>query len=325
MKKSKAERGSAESKTAREVSKAFERARVQDGKVLPVSDAERLEAEVEGRKRAKIARLQAEIARVEAAPAEVSRDAEDGLDVGALGPEIAAALAGMAARVKLPSAEELRTYRFRTEIVPTLKRWGFRDRECMEVREWTVREQGDVFARCEGLLRGVGSVVAMIGERGAGKTTIAAQLAVARAWRMHDARRDGDLSSAHAFCAYRKVTDLVARLKPLYANFGTIETERLEKMRDALCRHDLLVIDEMHDLIDLPVREAMLIDIIDRRYASLRDTVLISNQTKADWDAKTNASIVSRLRQHGAVLVCDWGSWRDPGGISGARVAGLPF
>lgn len=324
MKRSKAERGSAESKTAREVAQAFERARALDGKVEAVSDAARLEADVEGRKRAKIARLQAEIARMESAPAELPRD-DDAVDVGALGPEIAAALAGMAARVKLPSAEELRNYRFQTEIVPTLKRWGFRDRECMEVREWTVREQGEVFSRCEGLLRGVGSVVAMIGERGAGKTTVAAQIAVTRAWRMHDARRDGDLSGAHAFCAYRKVTDLAARLKPLYANFGTIETERLEQMRDALCRHDLLVIDEMHDLIDLPVREALLIDVIDRRYAALRDTVLISNQTKADWDAKTNASIVSRLRQHGAVLVCDWGSWRDPGGIGGARVTGLPF
>jgi DNA replication protein DnaC len=325
MKRSKAERGSAESKTAREVAKAFERLRERDGKAVPVSGAERLEAEVEGRKRAKIARLQAEIARMEAAPAAVSREDEDGVDVGALGPEIEAVLAGMAARVKLPSAEELRAHRFETQIVPTLKRWGFRNREWMEVREWTVREQGDVFARCGELLRGVGSVVAMIGERGAGKTTIAAQLAVALAWRMHDARRDGDLQGAHAFCAYRKVTDLVARLKPLYANFGTIETERLEKMRDALCRHELLVIDEMHDMIDLPVREAMLIDVIDRRYASLRDTVLISNQTKADWDAKTNPSIVSRLRQHGAVLVCDWGSWRDPGGIGGARLSGLPF
>jgi DNA replication protein DnaC len=290
---------------------------------LPVGDAAALEAEVTARKAARerenaelLARAEAELARLRerlAGPSEVAGPAED---VAVAGPEILQALRGMQSLAPRRSADELRANTLRTEIFPRLERWGFAARYQCEISDWRCDSQRRVFEECRRRLCGVGAVVALIGERGAGKTTIAAQLALARAWEEHRAIYAGESVRMGTFF-YRKATDLVRRLKPLYANFGSIDADRLEASLRALCAVDVLVIDEMHDLSELAVREALLIDLVDRRYSARKDTLLISNQTPAEWDdaqTGTPASIRSRIEEHGCVMPCEWGSWRANGG-----------
>jgi len=288
---------------------------------LPVGvDAAKLEAEVAARKQALerengelIAKAEAEVARLRARLAGGTEMEAKEPEVARVGAEILRTLEGLQAKAPRRTETELRANTLRTEIFPKLERWGFAQRYQAELGEWRCDPQRRVFEECRRRLCGVGAVVALIGERGAGKTTIAAQLAMERAWREHRAIYAGEPVRMGTFF-YRKATDLVRRLKPLYANFGSIDAERLEASLRALCSVDVLVIDEMHDLSELAVREAMLIDVIDRRYSARKDTLLISNQTPAEWDAQTPASIASRIEEHGCVMACEWGSWRANGG-----------
>ncbi len=291
------------SKTAREIEKAF----AAEAKAVPlvVGDAGALEREVERRKAAASARavpLEFEVlppsTQIEARPLAVM--------VSLFEEEFAA----MQQRMKPATSEDLRAHTLRSEVLPRLEAWGFEARFRREITAWNCAEQEATFQVCRAKLRGVGAVVALIGKRGAGKTTIAAQLALACAW-AERARRDAGGPVTLSSFLYRKVTSLVRRLKPLYANFGSTDIEGITRSLDALCAVDVLVIDEMHDLSELAVREAMLIDLIDRRYAALRDTLLISNQTPEEWDAQTPVSIASRIAEHGCVLKCEWASWRE--------------
>lgn len=290
---------------------------------LPAGDARALEAEVAARKAARerenarlLAQAEAKVARLRERLAGPAEEARQEASVAVAGPEILRALQGMQGLVPRRTEAELRANALRTEIFPRMERWGFAARYQTEILDWRCDAQRRVFEECLRRLCGVGAVVALIGERGAGKTTIAAQLALARAWEEHRAIYAGEPVRMGTFF-YRKATDLVRRLKPLYANFGSIETDRLEASLRALCSVDVLVIDEMHDLSELAVREAMLIDLVDRRYSARKDTLLISNQTPAEWDdaqTGTPASIRSRIEEHGCVMTCEWGSWRANGG-----------
>lgn len=51
---------------------------------------------------------------------------------------------------------------------------------------------------------------------------------------------------------------------------------------------------------------------IDRQKqdAAKVDSVLISNQTRADFEKHTNQSILSRMHEHGCTIVCDWQPFR---------------
>lgn len=301
---------------------------------LPMGGARALEAEVAARQAARarenaelIARAEAQVARLRERLAGPEAEAAPDQEVSVAGPEVLRALHGLQAQAPRRTEQELRANTLRGEIFPKLERWGFPSRYQTEIGDWRCEPQRRVFQECRRRMCGIGAVVALIGERGAGKTTIAAQMALALAWEEHRAIYAGEPVRLRAFF-YRKVTDLVRRLKPLYANFGTIETDRLESSLRALCSVDVLVIDEMHDLSELAVREAMLIDVIDRRYSARKDTLLISNQTPQEWEG-TPASIRSRIEEHGCVVPCEWGSWRADGGrgeFSAARaVSGGPL
>lgn len=72
----------------------------------------------------------------------------------------------------------------------------------------------------------------------------------------------------------------------------------------------LLVIDEVGVRGEKPFEDRMLTTLIDERYDRKRDTVLISNQTAADFRAVLGESIVDRLRETGGIIECNWRSFR---------------
>ncbi len=214
------------------------------------------------------------------------------------------------AAIKPRTREEYRAHVLNAEIFPTVKRWGFEDRFHVETLDFHP-DQRTVFDACRRHMNGRGSIVALVGPRGVGKTTVAAQLAIEQAWTNHEEaiKQFGPRRISHFI--YRKCAKIVARYKPIFADFGTVETDRLLDSLDMLCRQqEFLVIDEVHECDDMKFKRLVLTDLIDRRYSCCRDTFLIANQTGEEFAATIGDSILSRLGEHGAILECNWPSFR---------------
>lgn len=212
----------------------------------------------------------------------------------------AAAFAGLPRR----TPDEIAAWTWREETLPRLRAAGLDARYWRDIQVWTNAAQGRVFARLLAQCRGVGAIVALTGPRGTGKTTLAAQMIVERA-------KDEKLPPWDRQPPYRKLVDLIARYKPLYADFGGINTDSLMTSRDHFCSSPaLVVIDEIHECDDQKMKSRVLTDLLDRRYSAKRDTILISNQTPEDFKASTSDSILSRLAEFGCIIPCEWKSWR---------------
>lgn len=216
--------------------------------------------------------------------------------------ELSEIFPNLADKAPIPS-EEMERYNWTNEIAPRLKASGFDVRFWNNIQNWNCDQQEHAHAECERRCQKNGAVVVLTGARGTGKTTICAQMAIARA-------RNPALPPWERQPPYRKACDLIARYKPLYADFGSTEIDTLMSSRDALCRNALLFIDELHECDDQKMKDRLLTDIIDRRYAKLKDTILISNQSVSDFKNITSDSILSRIAEHGVIIPCEWSSWR---------------
>lgn len=212
--------------------------------------------------------------------------------------------------LKPMSSALYREYIRDTVIFPTLKRWGFEERFHRELT--LTQQQQKAHDKAVRRLKNCGAIIALVGIRGLGKTTLAAQIALTKAWRnYHSSLQEPGQPVFTTNVVYRKAAKLIAKYKALFSDYGSIETEALLESLDYLCRHDdIVVIDELHDCEDQKMKTRVLTDLIDRRYAALRDTILISNQTSEDFSATIGDSILSRLNEHGAIISCTWTSFR---------------
>jgi DNA replication protein DnaC len=203
------------------------------------------------------------------------------------------------------SDAEMEKWIWKNETRPRLRECGFSERHAERITEWNCPSQEGVFRTCISLCRGAGAIVALVGVRGCGKTTICAQMALVAA-------ENESLAPWDRVPPYRKLQDLVERYKPLYGNMGTFDPDALSSQRDWYCsRPQLAFIDETHECEDLQVKQRLLTDIIDRRYAAKRDTILVSNQTPEEFQRTIGDSILSRLSEHGQIIPCSWSSWRS--------------
>lgn len=227
------------------------------------------------------------------------------------------ALEALRTRLRPMSDAEWRRHRFAERIAPRMRALGVPARYCQDLPEsgWQCMPQEKVHAFCDTRFTQIGAIVALVGERGVGKTFIAAQLIRKRvdawmAWHeLHEAERPPG-PGPRGMGRYAKLVDLVSRFKPLYADFGSIETERLMTEREQLCREPLLCLDELHECEDQRLKSRVLTDILDRRYSNCVDTLLISNEVEEDFRVSIGDSALSRITEHGAILTCRWGSWR---------------
>lgn len=223
-----------------------------------------------------------------------------------------------------------RAHIFKTEICPAMKGFGFERRfwqdhlfenakpKTNEAKQrWTMGMVKDY-------LRGVGAIVVLPGKRGVGKTTLCAQIAIERLWEDWHSAITGPPVTCR-ITSYKKLTFIVEKLKGLYGDFGSIRVEEMEAYRDFLSGSirsstgglmrggaDLLIVDEINEASEQSrFRDKILTDIVDRRYAQKLDTILITNQTPDEFEQTINASILSRSREHGAIIPCEWESFRD--------------
>ncbi len=216
--------------------------------------------------------------------------------------------------IQVASPEKIRQMEWERYIEPKVLNAGFEKRHAVEKSMPSKPLQA--MNKLRSFLKGRGAIVALVGKRGVGKTSMAAQITIEIAWqdwRSVFDRADGKRSDV--LCRrvlYRKCVAVVGRLKALYGDFGTIETERLEAIRDEYSNCDLLVIDELAEqTTDAKLKDGILTDILDRRYAAMRDSILISNETPAAFVKSTSESIISRLNEHGGIIPCVWESFRE--------------
>jgi DNA replication protein DnaC len=225
-------------------------------------------------------------------------------------PDFTTAMESLLSRAKPMTSEAYRQHIFNTSICDTMRSWGFRER--FRIKQEMPRLQQQTFDTMKSKLKRNGSIVALVGERGLGKTTIAAQFALAHAWKNYEEAVKETGPRRFTTVLYRKCAALVARFKPMYSDYGSVDGEMLENGIKYLSSEDFLVIDEVHDCDDQKMKTRVLTDLIDRRYADCLDTVLIANQTPEDFATTIGDSILSRLGEHGAILPCEWNSFRTP-------------
>lgn len=214
------------------------------------------------------------------------------------------------------SDSEAKEWDWRECVVRDLKALGWDQRHCRRIHpNWNCDAQERAFNGLSAKLSGNGAIVALVGGRGIGKTTIAAEHSRVRV----EARRaffqvpERERPLPHPPAnpgRYEKLGRLSNIFKPLYADFGSINTDQLSGQLERWCQCDLVVIDELHETEDLKTNMRFLVDFVDRRYANHKDTILISNHTPEQFRSEVNPSIVSRIGHHGGIMHCNWESHR---------------
>ena len=149
------------------------------------------------------------------------------------------------------------------------------------------------------ILRG-DALLIVVGKRGPGKTQMATWWAAER------------IKAGKFAGHYRKTMDVLSEIKATWGDGGRSlwsESDVLRKYR----KTEYLVLDEFHERGSSEWEARTLINIIDHRYDNLLTTVLIANMDKATAFKEINPSILSRAKETGGLIVCDWPTYRAKG------------
>ncbi len=141
---------------------------------------------------------------------------------------------------------------------------------------------------------GKGFILALIGQRGTGKTQMAVEC-IERA--ISQAKR----------AEYCLAMDFFLKIK---ATFSRDAAEDEGDVLNRYCVPKLLVIDEIQERAESQWEDRLMTHLINRRYNDMKDTLLISNLCKEEFVASIGSSIASRLNETGGICQCNWKSFR---------------
>ena len=140
---------------------------------------------------------------------------------------------------------------------------------------------------------GSGFLIALLGTRGGGKTQIGVELI----------RKNSERRRKSLFCT---AMQFFMRVKAGYKPDGDPE----EKVLDYFAKPSLLVIDEIGQRSENEWEDRLLYELINRRYNAISDTLIISNQDVSQLEASLGPSLISRMRETGGIINCNWDSFR---------------
>lgn len=138
-----------------------------------------------------------------------------------------------------------------------------------------------------------GAVLVLAGERGTGK----GHLAIACAKQVMQ----------RGTAMYLRTADLIRMVR---ATWRRDSKHSEQEVIDTLCALDLLVIDELGVQRGTDDEQIILFDVIDRRYADLRPTILITNLNGAAFAEVIGPRIMDRLRERAVFVPFNWASYR---------------
>ena len=155
-----------------------------------------------------------------------------------------------------------------------------------------------------------GGIIVMVGDRGPGKTQMAAEIARGGDWpddRDEFSRGDGLVVHKAKTATYRRAMDIFLELREASKNH--IKSSEREVI-SALGNVGLLVIDEFQERGDSEWENRIMKNLLDKRYASGRPTIIIANMRRKDIFTALGASIVDRARENGLSIEFTWPSYR---------------
>lgn len=154
-----------------------------------------------------------------------------------------------------------------------------------------------------------GGIVAIIGNRGTGKTQMAHH--VAQNVRLPDliklGKKDGFSTRTDRPAIYRTAMDIFLELRSSYSPKADRTEWELFKVYEAAA---LLVIDEISVSSGSAFEDMKITAIMDKRYQAIRPTILIGNVTAKELSERLGKSVISRITENGAVIECNWKSFR---------------
>jgi len=166
-----------------------------------------------------------------------------------------------------------------------------------------------VFAEAQVLVANA-ALVALIGGRGPGKTQMAAEIARAGRWPLdagewiggHDGRMQRGKTAL-----YRRAMDVFLDLRDANKVGSKIsEKDVLAKLE----KPGLLLVDEFQERGGSDWENRVISNLLDKRYAAKRPTILIANFTTEEIRGALSDSVKSRMRENGKAFVCEWPSFR---------------
>ena len=140
-----------------------------------------------------------------------------------------------------------------------------------------------------------GSMLGFVGNRGTGKTQMAVEL-------MRQA------TAAERSALFTSAIGFFLKIKASFAKDAR-QTE-LEVLQEFFRPH-LLVIDEIGKRGDSAWEDNLLFELLNRRYNAMKDTVIISNMPKGEFEDYIKDSLTSRINETGGLVEFNWSSFRQ--------------
>lgn len=194
-------------------------------------------------------------------------------------------------RAKEAAAQQKAERELRQAVIR--KHWGAPERHVSRTELLGPKEWHECLTMLKGKL-GTGFLLALVGNRGPGKTQLAVEL-------MRHAC-EGLIASRYAHAM-----DIFIDIKGAYRR----DANRSERqVIDDYCAKPLLVIDECQERGETDWESRLLRYIIDRRYQDKKDTLLISNGEPKAIAENLGDSIMSRCNETGGLKECKWKSFR---------------
>ncbi len=147
---------------------------------------------------------------------------------------------------------------------------------------------------------GGGFLIALLGNRGSGKTQIAQQ-GVTFA------------TGLGRSALYVRAMTIFLELRATYSSPDRTELEVIQKYTAP----QLLVIDEIQERGETDFENRILNHLLDTRYGDMTDTLVIGNLQPKAFQNSMGSSISDRLRETGGVIECNWKSFRRPANSPG--------
>lgn len=152
----------------------------------------------------------------------------------------------------------------------------------------TDEEWISIFSKCKEHTAN-GGLVLLIGDRGTGKTRMAAEIIRDRL----------DWMSATSPSIYTTAMGVFLRIRDAYAK-RTPETEGA--IVDELSKCRLLVIDEIQERSNSEWEDRIITHIIDRRYSGNLPSIIIGNLLPESMERNLGESVVSRASETGGII-----------------------